>query len=218
MQNLIITIDGPTASGKTTIAKKLSENLGIFHLKGGIFLRSTTLFCLNNNIRIHSHIAKASEQLDLKVVLNNRAEFSLYLEDLDVSNKLWNREIDSFVPEIANIPRVRIARKKWLITVAKGRDLVADGRTLGSEIFPNASYKFFLTCSLEERAKRRAMQDNYVGNLSSIKNDISARDRKDMEGLVNRLQPPDNAINIDSTNLSINSVIDQMMQYIKCKS
>ncbi|MDL2328337.1 (d)CMP kinase [Desulfosarcina sp. OttesenSCG-928-A07] len=212
MTRLIITIDGPTGSGKTATAKMLSQRLNIFHLKGGIFLRSLTYFCLRNNITTENDIAKTSRHFNPVIDFNN--ENNIFLDEENVADFLWTKEVNAFVPFVANIREVRSERKKWIREITKNMDIVADGRTLGSEIFPDATIKFFLTCGIKERAQRRLLQKRFGTDLDGVKEDILKRDKKDMEGVVNRLLPPKNSIHIDSTHLTLEQTVSAMLNHI----
>lgn len=215
MGRLIITIDGPTASGKTTTAHKLAEKLGIFHLKGGIFLRSLTYYCISNNIKYEDAISKAAETIDLTISNKNNSVHKILLNGENVDEFLWTYEVDKFVSFVAKIPYVRSIRKKWLRNTSNQLDLVADGRTLGSEIFPEATVKFQLICDLEQRAYRRYKQYDNKNSLVDIQNAICKRDNDDSKGSVNRLTPPKGAIVIDSTNLTQTEVVETMYTFVK---
>ena len=214
MSNLIVTIDGPTATGKTTVAKSVSEKLGIFHLKGGAFFRSLTLYCLSNCISETHKIVEAAHMLDLQVLESPRGGFCLSLFDECINDELWSPKVDQFVPTIAGIEEVRRIRKEWLLSVSNGRDLVADGRTLGTEIFPQATYKFYLTCDLEVRAIRRSKQPKYSGTFDDIRNDILTRDINDSNGVINRLVPPIDAIHVNCSDLTVNQTVQVILSSI----
>lgn len=212
MDRLIITIDGPTGSGKTTTAKIVSKKLNIFHLKGGIFLRSLTYFCLKKDITNVHDIAKASQSFRPEIDYKN--ENNILLNGENVAAFLWTKRVDSFVPFVANIREVRTERKNWIREVTKNMNVVADGRTLGSEIFPDATVKFFLTCDIEERTQRRLLQKKFGSDFNRIKEDILERDKKDMEGEINRLLPPLNSIHVDSTRFTLKQTVSTILNYI----
>lgn len=211
---LIITVDGPSASGKTSTARLLAGKLGVFHLVGGVFFRSLTYYCILNNVFNEEMVSKTSESINIKLTKELGNEYLILLNNVNVTKFLWTEEVDSLITDIAKYPRVRSARKKWLRNFSKTYDLVADGRSLGSEIFPNATFKFYLTCDLEERASRRLAQSATNSSLNHILECIALRDKKDSEGPINRLLPPLGAIKIDSTNLEQFEVVNIMYDYI----
>jgi len=214
---MIITIDGPTGSGKTTVADRVSKRLGINHLKGGIFLRSLTFFCLKNSLSEKAEIVSALSSIELLLlkekVDGSGASLELNGEKLS-DNQLWNENVDAFVSYVAGIQEVREARKAWLRMQVIGSDFVADGRTLGSEIFPDADYKFVLTCDLNERARRRAAQGGYSNNIERISDQIAERDLEDSKGSVDRTVFSAEALIIDSTDLVIDQVVEIICKHV----
>lgn len=214
MLRLLITIDGPTATGKTSVARELACRLGIFHLRGGIFLRSLTNKCLLLNCRSEELIRQVAEQHTPVLRVTSGQDYVVEVDGINVEGDLWTPQVDAFVSFVADIAEVRVARKRWLSNVAENRDLVADGRTLGTEIFPLAPFKFYLTCDVRERALRRAKQPQYAGAIETIQRDIVERDWRDSTGLINRLTCPSDAVVIDSTLLNLDRVVHLMLERI----
>lgn len=214
MSKLIVTVDGPTAAGKTSSACNLSELLGIYHLKGGIFFRSITYYCVVNNISLHNEIVLAAASLDLKIRKKDGSTL-VFLEGKDISNYLWTPKVDERVSQIAGIADVRKYRKIWLRNIAYNLDLVADGRTLGSELFPEAQVKFYLTANLEIRAKRRYEQYKSQCTFEEIINAISRRDENDQQGALDRTIAPTDSILIDSSNLTLIEVVSSMFKHVQ---
>jgi cytidylate kinase len=219
---LIATIDGPTASGKTTVAQAVAQLHGLFHLRGGTFLRAFAYFALKSGVDHGS-------QEQLKTLLRNfrldviddssRSQYIILVNGDPVQGYLWTPEVDAIVSSTSRPVFVREARVAWKNSFAAGRRLIADGRTLGSEVFPAANLKIHLTSSLEQRAKRRYLQylSRGISNVSfsDIKDSIANRDASDAQGELDRtLVYPDQHV-IDSTDQTIDQVVCQISSLIK---
>ncbi|SDC11555.1 (d)CMP kinase [Acinetobacter boissieri] len=220
----IITIDGPSGSGKGTLATKLARHYqyqlldsGAIYRLLGLSLAQQGLFpVLESNIAEAIHIAT---HLDIEFI-PSQTGISTYLNDIDVSSQIRQEEIGQFASKVAAIAPLRdalLARQRQFST---SQGLVADGRDMGTVVFPHAQAKIYLTASATSRAERRYKQLQAMGvdaKLSAILINIEERDRRDMEREVAPLKPATDAIIIDSSNLSIDNVFDQMCSYIDTK-
>lgn len=212
MKNKIIAIDGPTASGKGTLAKKLAKHFSIPHLNTGGLYRLVAFYLMRNNdfkINLESGI-------DRELVisqLNNTMDFS----NLD-DPELYTEDVGAVASKIAVIPEVRKFLLDFQINFSKQPGgAVLDGRDIGSVICPHASYKFFLTASAEQRAKRRYEELLSKGkNVSyeDILNKIKARDRSDLERTNSPLIRVDDAVEIDSTSRDADEVFEYVLGII----
>ncbi|MGQ4002701.1 (d)CMP kinase [Francisellaceae bacterium CB299] len=210
--NKIITIDGPSGVGKGTLARKLAEYFGYDLLDSGAIYRLAALHCLNANIDIENvdTVAKHLENFDIRFETDDTG-LVIYLDNQVVTNKIRTEEIGMLTSKIATYPIVREMLFEKQKSFATEKGLVADGRDMGTVVFPNAKFKFFLEASSEVRAKRRFDELKAKGqnpNFDIIKTDIEKRDYQDRNRKVAPLKPADDAVIVDTSKLSISEVFD----------
>jgi len=211
---MIITIDGATGVGKTTTAKALSEKLGYRHLVGGIFFRSLTYSCIQNRVNDESGVIDIANIVNPEIRLNS-GQSRIFLDGADVTDFLWKEDVNDLVPSIANFDRVRKIRIDWLRNYAGNMDVVADGRTLGTEVFPNADHKFYLKCDLI--ARMRLLNDRQPDAVYQQKelDLISLRDRRDKEANIDKFKVPADAHLLDTTELTLDGVVAKILSILK---
>ena len=205
----VIAIDGPSASGKGTIAKKVAGELGFHYLESGALYRLIALIALRQGLQDEAAIADAAEHMD--VVFQ---EDEILIEDQDVSSQIRHETVGNRASEIAPLPSVRQALLKRQRGFRQPPGLVADGRDMGTVIFPDAPFKVFLTASAEERAERRYKQLKDKGvsvTLAGLLREILARDARDASRAVAPLRPADDAVHIDTTGLGIDQVVERVL-------
>jgi cytidylate kinase len=214
---MIITIDGPAGSGKSTIAKELAKKLHILYVDSGAMFRAVTYSILQNKVELsNSAVAQHLKTISIKLeVINDTQE--TFLNELNVSKEIRSSEVTSTVSLVASLPAVR----DWLIVqqrlFAQNHDLIMDGRDIGTIVFPNAECKFFLTASIEERAKRRTKEFEQKGietSLEKIQNEIIKRDALDSNRTLAPLVKADDAVEIDTSHLTIEQVTNQILEII----
>ena len=223
---MIITIDGPAASGKTTIARLLAQRLNYFYLSSGLLFRGLAYVLINEYYYNEEQLLQPREK-DLHDVLQpNRFMYTydaqkqeqLFFDGTNITSLLRDKGISKYASMIAtNIP-VRNALAVIQYNIANNRDLVAEGRDMGSIIFPKAQIKFFLTASLEVRAKRWQSDQEKKGNkltLDQAQEEIKSRDERDANRRVAPLCVPNDAIIIDDSMLNKEQVIIMMEQRIR---
>ncbi|MGC9141468.1 MAG: (d)CMP kinase [Caldimicrobium sp.] len=220
MNSLIITIDGPAGSGKTTVAKTLAKTLKLDLLESGSFYRYVT-WCL---LKEQKNINNFSTDEDLKNYLKeifNKINISLSSDGTKLifngkvlKEELRAKEVDNYVSEVAAHPLVREEVTQFLRRLVEGRRVITEGRDMGSVVFPEASLKIYLTADLEERARRRA-KDIPDRDLVEVKKNLLERDLKDSKREVAPLRIPEGAIIIDTTHLSLNEVVQKIEKLIK---
>ena len=218
---LQIAIDGPAASGKSTIAQAIAQKLDATYINTGEMYRSLTQCCMTEGIDPENETSKIVERLDAIDVSYKEVEGKSVLT---CCNQVVDRasirtpEITSKVSIVAKIPEVR----KWM--VERQRDsadvglLVMEGRDIGTVVFPNAKWKFFLTASPEERARRRLAQDGEIpsgADLASVAKAIAERDEMDRNRKISPLKPADDAIMVDTTGLEIEQVLEKILSYVQ---
>ncbi len=216
----IITIDGPSGVGKGTLAKNLSDELDWIVLDSGSLYRMIGYLSLKNDTKDFSKISQKinKEEISFKFLKNN-SNISLFLGQDNLSEFIRNEEVAKLASEFAVIPKVRdFLFKIQRSFIEKGKGLVADGRDMGTVLFPEAKYKFFITASAEERARRRENQLKESGlsvNIRILQERIEERDKKDSSRVISPLVPAEDAIVIDSSNIGINELKEMVLKLIR---
>lgn len=213
---MIIAFDGPAGSGKSTIAKIISEKLGITYLDTGAMYRAVTLYFLENNVDFNdeSQVEINLEKIELEFI-NDK----LYLNNKDVSVQIREKNVND---NVSFVSAIRIVREKMVDLQRKmsgKKSVVLDGRDIGTVVFPNADYKFYVTASVDVRARRRYEEELQKGisNLSfdEVKKSMENRDYIDSNREVTPLRKADDAIEIDTSDMSIDEVLEKILSYIK---
>ena len=215
-QYLLVTIDGPSGAGKGTLSHLLAKALGASLLDSGALYRLVALSSLKRDIAADDvvSLSEAARQLD---VVFRPEEGTTMLEGEDVTQAIRAEAVSMLASQVAALQPVRDALLERQRQFAQGQNLVADGRDMGTTVFPEAEVKFFLTASSEARAQRRYKQLLERGeavNLQQLIDDIEARDLRDRSRAVSPLRPASDAIEIDSTNLTIPQVLERMLSHI----
>ena len=215
-----IAIDGPVASGKGAVAKGLSIKLGIPCLDTGAAYRAVTLYLLENEIDLHNEkqILMNLNKIELRLYMSENHDVRVFTQGQDVTPRIRDNRVSLAVPIVAAYPGVREYVNRQIATVASQGDYIMEGRDIGTVVLPHAQYKFFLTASLEERAKRRKLDLDRKGeNLSllEVMAQVKQRDEQDINRTVAPLRQAPDAIYIDNSNLTLEQTIDTLAKYIK---
>jgi cytidylate kinase len=216
-KNMIITIDGPAGSGKSTSAKLIARRLGFTYLDTGAMYRAITYLALKNKaLNDQNEIIRLSENAKIgldfidgitKVTLNGQ----------DVTSEIRSLEVNSNVSEISAIPEVRKALVRMQQAIGDNNNIVAEGRDTGTTVFPKADVKIFLIASLAERAKRRLREFQEKGedvSFQEIELNLSKRDKIDSQRAVSPLKKASDAIEIDTSNISIDEQVELILDKI----
>ncbi len=216
-----IAIDGPAGAGKSTIAKLLAAKLGILYLDTGAMYRAVGLKALNTGVDISDAAAVEKMLADTKIdVTQENGVQHVYLDGNDVSSAIRENAVSKAASDISAVPCVRYKMVELQREIASRCDTVLDGRDIGTFVLPNAEYKIFLTASAEERAKRRYAELKAKGStltLEQIKDDIVKRDYNDSHRTLAPLKKADDAIEVDTTAMSIDDVVGRIYAIIGAK-
>jgi cytidylate kinase len=218
-KNLVITIDGPAGAGKSTVSKILAKKLNYIYLDTGALYRAMAYKALKLKISSDDVSALADLCSNTTVILkNNGGQMKVYVDGENVEDKIRTEEVGLAASKISSFAVVREKLLNLQREAGIQGGIVAEGRDMGSVVFPHADYKFYLDAKLEERIKRRhkelSVKDVSV-KYKSIQEDMLTRDKQDKQRELAPLKAPDGAIIIDSDNLSVEKVVDKIIFYIK---
>ncbi|GAB2574397.1 (d)CMP kinase [Gracilibacillus alcaliphilus] len=217
-KNLAIAIDGPAAAGKSTVAKIVAKQLSYIYIDTGAMYRSLTYSVLINDINIKDAEAVIEHLHEIEIYIDTNQ--NVFVQNQDVTEAIRTDQVSQHVSEIASIPEVRVEMVKRQQQLAKQRAVVMDGRDIGTHVIPDAEVKIFLIASVDERAQRRHAenkQKGFASDLEQIKSDIARRDKLDSEREVSPLRKAKDAIEIDTTSLSIDEVAAKILTIVNQK-
>ena len=214
----VIAIDGPSGSGKGTIARQVADQLGWHLLDSGALYRLVALAAQKKDIPLDAAAALSSlaAKLDVRFCSDDAGDEQIWLDDQDVTSEVRTEECGAGASAVAALPEVRDALLDLQRGFRKAPGLVADGRDMGTNVFADARLKVFLTASPEERAKRRHKQLNDKGidvSLAALSRDIEERDKRDSERSVAPLKPAQDARILDSTGISIEDITTTVLDW-----
>ncbi len=215
----VITIDGPAGSGKSTVAKILAKRLGYTYLDTGAMYRAVALLVKENRIDLEDRysLKRICESIKIRFMQQGN-EQKVFLGERDISEDIRTSEIDLLSSDISLIKEVREIMTALQRRIAENANLVAEGRDMGTVVFPDARIKFFLTATFETRAMRRYVERKDKGDnisIEKIKKELAKRDTQDQSRSLAPLKPAKDAIVIDTTDMDIEKVIDEMIFHIE---
>lgn len=216
----VITIDGPGGSGKGTICRLVAQKLGWHLLDSGAIYRVLALAAIHHNIAAEDEEAlqPLAAHLDVQFTCDEQSNVRITLEGENVSQTIRTEQVGSVASKIASLPRVREALLRRQRAFREAPGLVADGRDMGTVVFPGAEVKIFLTADATERARRRYLELKQKGldvNIDDLLNEIQTRDERDMNRAVAPLKPAADAYMLDSTNKTIDQVLEEVLSFTK---
>ncbi len=221
--NFIVTIDGPSSSGKSTLAKKLAKKLSFAHIDSGSIYRAVTLYALQNNLLSNGKflINKLISSLSISNISlkdNKNGIFKMHINDLDVEDKIRGSKVSNHVSEIAKFKKIREFVLKIQRDISKDKSIVMDGRDIGSFVFPNADVKFYIDSSIKTRSMRRYNQlkkSEKKLSIDEVRYDLLIRDKIDKTRKYSPLIIPKNSLFINNDDRSIGDVLKQMLDHTK---
>lgn len=215
---IIIAIDGPAASGKSTLAKYLADKLDFLYVDTGAMYRAITYFAIENNIIDDEEaVIEAARNIDLSLNYRNGIT-NVFINGNDVTSEIRTPRVNAKVSDISRIKKVRVELVKLQRKFGDNNNLIVEGRDTTTVVFPNADLKIFLTADVSERARRRHLEFKEKGiqlELKEVEKSISNRDRIDSSRKVSPLKKADDAIEVDTTNLTIEQEIDRIIKRVQ---
>lgn len=214
-ERVTIAMDGPAGSGKSTVARKVAEKLGLLYLDSGAMYRAVTVLAIQQEMQ--TNIVRLIELVKACEITFDDNGKKIYLNSVDVSEQIRTPEVNRLVADIAKVPEIRkeIVRHQQKIGADGG--IVAEGRDLTTVVFPHADFKIYLDASVQERAKRRFAElqsQNVDTTLESVENEIRTRDEKDTSREHSPLRPAEDAFHVDTTGKSIDEVVNLIVKKV----
>ena len=216
MAGFQVAIDGPAGSGKSTISKLIAEKLNITHIDTGAMYRAVTFEAL----RLGVDLEQESSYRFLETTKISYHDNDIYINEINVTDEIRSKGVTDNVSLVSSFPYVRKKMVEIQKIAASLGHVIMDGRDIGTVVIPHASLKIFLTAHVEERAKRRLLEKEKKGqkeNFENLVQEISLRDKKDSSRVESPLKKADDAIEIDTTNLTIDQVVEKIIGLIKAK-
>lgn len=214
-RKVVIAIDGPAGAGKSTVAKKVANKLGIFYLDTGAMYRAFTLYVMKKNVNFNNNlkIERLLQSFALTI-----SEDCVCIQGLDVTKEIRREDVTAAVSYISSLDFVRKKMVELQREIGKNRDIIVEGRDIGTVVFPDTPYKFYLDAAIDKRAVRRLKDEKnqeIAGTIQTIKEKINKRDEFDSSRKVSPLKQARDAVYIDSTHLRIDEVCNTIIQKVK---
>ena len=213
---MIIAIDGPAGSGKGTIASMVSKKLNLVNIDTGATYRCVALEMLKEGVGLEEtdKIIEISKSININLTEDSR----VFLNNEDVTNKIREKEVTKIVSQVSSIEKVRENLVNLQRNMAKGKNVIMEGRDITTVVFPEADFKFYLDASIDERVKRRILQNKEKGidmTEDEIRENMEKRDYNDMHKKMGALKRTNDQIYIDTSNISIDEVVNKIIKIVK---
>ena len=219
--SFVVAIDGPAGSGKGTITKLVAKKLNLVNIDTGAMYRCVTVYMLRNNIKLNDKpkIEKMLKEINIEFKSENNIE-KVYLNHEDVTKEIRKKEVNDLVSQASHVLEIRESITDLSRKVAEGKKVIMEGRDIGTNVFPNADLKIYLDATPEERANRRMKQNKEKGidaSYQEILENIKFRDYNDKTSEIAPLKRAEDAIYIDTTNMTIEEVVNNVIEIINKK-
>ena len=216
---MIVAIDGPAGSGKGTVTKEIAKRMGLINLDTGATYRCVALASLKHGIKLEEEdkIVSLIDDLDIEFKYDKDDFIRVYLNGEEVTSEIRSFEVNQIVSTISSIVRVRLKMVDLQRKMAEGKDVIMEGRDIGTYVFPNADVKIYLDADVEERAKRRFNENQEKGidvSFEDVLENIKKRDENDKHKEIGSLKIAEDAVIVDSTKLSIEEMADAVEKII----
>ena len=216
--HFVIAIDGPAGSGKSTVSKLVAKSLGLMYIDTGAMYRALTLKAIRSGVDLNDEAGLVELARSTDIDLEEKAgNVSVLMDGEDVAGFIRTPELTNNVKYIARVPGVRAEMVRLQRLIGQRRGATLEGRDIGTVVFPNARYKFYLDADPDERAKRRhkeLAESGLSAEFEQIKKDVVSRDESDTKRSVGALRQASDAVRIDTTNLSIDEVVEKILSYV----
>ena len=214
---MVIAIDGPAGSGKSTTAKNVAEKLGFIHINTGAMYRGISLKCIQEDVNMEDAAQLNHLLTHTKFEFAAEGESALLMDGVDISAEITSVEVTDFVSQVSAISEVREKLVQYQRKMAEGLNVVLEGRDIGTVVFPNADHKFFLVADINERARRRKKEMEAKGEVVSLEEltaEMLERDRKDSTRKHSPLKKAEDAVEIDTTGISIEEQVNRIVEIV----
>ena len=218
-KNIVITIDGPAASGKSTTARLVAQKLGWLYLDTGAMYRALTVKTMRQGISLTDpdSIGAMAKQTEMHLIQHDESGIRIFVDEEDVTDQIRTPEIDKAVGPVCEVPEVREAMVRLQRDIARSGHLVTEGRDMGTVVFPDAELKFYMIASIDARAKRRQIDMKKRGirvSLDALKKDIQQRDERDSQREQSPLRPAEDAYRMNTSSMTIDDQVKQVLQQV----
>ncbi len=214
---MVIAIDGPAGSGKSTTAKNVAEKLGFIHINTGSMYRAIALKCVQEDVNIEDPSQLNHLLTHTKLEFAAKGGSTLFMDGVDISAEITSVQVTDFVSQVSAISEVREKLVQFQREMAEGLNVVLEGRDIGTVVFPNADHKFFLVADIHERARRRKKEMEAKGEVVSLEEltaEMLERDRKDSTRKHSPLKKAEDAVEIDTTGISIEEQVNRIVEIV----
>ena len=219
--SFIVGIDGPAGSGKGTVTKKVANKLGLINIDTGITYRCVALEVLNQNISLEDKEKIIEIAKNIKIYIDNTPDGDIvFLNGENVTKDIRSKEVTKIVSPVSSIKEVRFLMVELQRKLAEGKNVIMEGRDICTYVFPNADVKIYLDASIEERAERRFKENQEKGidmTYEEVHESIRKRDENDKSKEIGALKIAEDSVIVDTTSLTIDEVVDKIIEIIKEK-